>query len=45
MGAVLELKPSSDDVALMTLWLDAARAGFIEPSRLQGMMTAVGHGA
>ncbi|KAF9353394.1 hypothetical protein BGX34_011586, partial [Mortierella sp. NVP85] len=45
MTAVLELKPSANDATLMPLWLDVVRAGFIESSRLQGMMKAAGHGA
>jgi len=45
MSAVPGLKPSSNDAALLPLWLDVVRTGFTESSRLQGMLMAAGHGA
>ncbi|KAF9429858.1 hypothetical protein BGZ94_009186 [Podila epigama] len=45
MSAVLELKPNANDATLMPLWLDVVRAGFVESSRLQKLMTTAGGAA
>ncbi|KAG0050943.1 hypothetical protein BGZ83_004275 [Gryganskiella cystojenkinii] len=45
MTAVLELKPNANDATLMPLWLDVVRAGFVESSRLQKLLTVGGHAA
>ncbi|KAG0206664.1 hypothetical protein BGX28_001912 [Mortierella sp. GBA30] len=45
MRAVLELKPNANDATLMPLWLDVVRAGFVESSRLQDLMTVASQSA